>query len=367
MHRVLPLKEPMKPLPTLQQLGLDDGFEQQARHRQLQSHQLARVVAVDRDQYLLLNESGSFRAKLSGRLRHESLASEQLPCVGDWLQIEKGADDDFAMVHDVLARKTFLRRKAVGQSSDYQMIAANIDTVFIAQSCHFDFNLKRLERYLLMVADGQADPVILLTKTDLVSDDELGQMIDLIRQADIRAPIRTLSNVTQQGIDELNQLLLPGQTYCFVGSSGVGKSTIINGLTGHATLATNAVSASGEGTHTTVRRELIRCDNGAMVIDTPGMRELGMLASDQTLDSGFADIDRLAKECRFRDCTHNGEPDCAVQRALRDGDILPEHLDNFKKLGVESRYNRMTRAEKRQKDRDFGRFIKNAKKDWRRD
>ena len=346
----------------LKALGLTPWFETQHQNHPCEPGQLARVIAVDREQYLLLNESEAFRAKLSGKFRHESQSPTELPCVGDWLCVEKHDDDDFGLIHSLLPRQTFLRRKSVGESSDYQMIAANIDIVFIVQSCHYDFNLKRLERYLVMVADGGATPVILLTKTDLIPPEQLELLIQQIREAGINATVQPLSHITRNGVDELHQLLLPEKTYCFVGSSGVGKSTIINGLLHEQRLATQSVSSTGEGTHTTVRRELIVLDNGAMVIDTPGMREFGVLASDDALEGGFADIQLLAQACRFRDCTHTNEPGCAVLKALRDGKITPEHLENFNKLSTELHFNQMSHAEKRKKDKAFGKFIKNAKK-----
>lgn len=353
----------MNALYTLEILGFDSWFENQARDNCIEHSDIARVIAVDREQYLLLNESGTFRAKLSGKFRHESHSREELPCVGDWLCIEKNEFDEFGLIHTVLQRKTSLRRKMAGESFEFQMIAANIDIVFIVQSCHFDFNLNRLERYLIMVAEGGAKPVILLTKTDLVTSDVLDEQISLIRKAGINNPIQPLSSITKQGVDELHRILLPGKTYCFVGSSGVGKSTIINGLLGEKILATKNVSGTGEGTHTTVRRELIVLDSGAMVIDTPGMREFGVLASDEAIETSFADINLLAQECHFRDCSHTNEPGCAVLQALETGRISQAHFDNYIKLSAESKFNQMSYAEKRKKDREFGKYIKNAKKD----
>jgi ribosome biogenesis GTPase len=348
---------------TLHTLGWDDWFEKQAKPHCGREYHPARVMTVDRDRYLLLDEHGSFPGKLSGRLRFETVAPEQLPCVGDWVCLEKAPGDEFGLIRDVLARKTRLFRKAVGTSSELQMIAANIDVVFVVQSCHYDFNLKRLERYLVMVAEGGALPHILLTKTDLVSPEELDAQIAQIRAAGIEAPVLPLSNLTREGLDALYGLLAPARTYCFVGSSGVGKSTIINDLLGRQALETKDVSGTGEGRHTTVRRELLLLRNGAMVIDNPGMREFGVLDSGQGMEAGYLDINSLASECRFNNCTHSNEPGCAVLAALEDGTLSREHYDNFIKLREESDFNQLSHSERRKKDRAFGRFIKNAKKD----
>jgi ribosome biogenesis GTPase len=241
------------------------------------------------------------------------------------------------------------------------MIAANVDYVIIVQSCHFDFNLKRLERYLVMVREGGAEPYILLTKTDLVEPAVLDAQLSEIHSAGITAPVITLSNVTQEGMDQLRQILLPEKTYCFVGSSGVGKSTLINQLVGRELLETKTVSGTGEGRHTTVRRELVLLEGGALVIDNPGMREFGILGAEEGIGDSFSDIASLASGCRYRDCTHTSEPHCAVLEAVNSGEISQEHYDNYIKLREESEFYQMSYAEKRKKDRDFGRYIKSAK------
>lgn len=348
-------------------LGWDSWFEEQARFRCDPTGAVARVAAVDRDQLLLLNETGAFRAKLSGKVMHESASSLELPCVGDWVCVEKLQADQFGLVRGVLGRKTRLRRKAAGESVEYQMIAANVDFVIIVQSCHYDFNLKRLERYLVMVRDGGATPYVLLTKIDLVGQEVLAAQLAQIKGAGVTAPVLTLSNVTREGIDALKGVLSSGKTYCFVGSSGVGKSTLINGLVGRDVLETKLVSGTGEGRHTTVRRELIVLENGAMVIDNPGMREFGVLGAEGGIGASYSDIVALSSQCHFRDCTHTNEPGCAVLKALETGEIDAEHHENFIKLRSESEYYQMSSAEKRKKDRDFGKFIKSAKKDLEED
>ncbi len=348
---------------TLDSLGWDSWFEIQAKSLCNVKSSVARVATVDRDQLQLLSEEGSFRAKLSGKSMYEFESSSERPCVGDWVCVEISDFDQFGVVHSVLERRTYLRRKAAGHSVEYQMIAANVDFVIVVQSCHYDFNLKRLERYLVMIKDGGAIPFILLTKTDLVTSEALSDQIEQIRNAGITEPVSTLSNVTKEGVDELNGILSPGKTYCFVGSSGVGKSTIINSLVGREVLETMVVSDTGEGQHTTVRRELILLENGAIVIDNPGMREFGVFGAENGIEVSYSDILALASRCRFRDCTHTNEPGCAVLKSLERGEIEAEHYNNFIKLRRESEYYLLSYEEKRRKDREFGRFIKSAKKD----
>lgn len=342
-------------------LGWNAWFEERAESDSADI--LARVVAVDRNSLLLMNQNGTFRAKMAGSYLHHHPLLQELPCVGDWVGVERNKPEECGLVNLLLERRTLLRRKQVGESSDYQMIAANIDYVLIVQSCHGDFNLKRLERYLVMVREGGADPCILLAKTDLVEPEILASQVAEIRAAGITAPVLTLSNVTLEGVEEFNRTLLPTKTYCFVGSSGVGKSTIINQLLGKEMLLTGDLSETGEGMHTTVRRELIILENGALVIDNPGMREFGVLGSKDGVRDSFTDITNLASGCRYSDCSHTNEPICAVRESVKSGTISQEHYDNYIKLSGESKFNQLSYAEKRKKDRTFGKFKKTAKKE----
>lgn len=342
-------------------LGWDAWFE--ARAACGPEVTIARVAAVDRESLLVMDHTGTFRARLAGGFLHRHDPSQGLPCVGDWVCLEKAPGDESGLVHTLVERRTALRRRAAGTSIDYQMIAANVDQVIVVQSCHQDFSLRRLERYLVMVRDGGADAYVLLTKTDLVEPDVLASQVAGIRAAGIAAPLLTLSNVTREGVDDLERALLPARTYCFVGSSGVGKSTIINHLLGREVLRTRSVSGTGEGRHTTVRRELIVLEGGALVIDNPGMREFGVLGAEAGIGEGFPDVVGVAAGCRYRDCTHTTEPGCAVREAVESGAIGQEHYDSYIKLREESEFYRLSYAEKRKKDRDFGRFIKSAKKD----
>ncbi|HQG46373.1 MAG TPA: GTPase RsgA, partial [bacterium] len=221
-----------------------------------EGHAQARVSAVDRGAFRILNGLREVPAELAGKFYFLADAADALPCVGDFVEAQYYDDDSAAIIHSLLPRRSFLRRRKAGERVEYQMIAANIDLAFIIQSCHFDFNIRRLDRYLVMAADGGVEPVILLSKTDLVTPEALTEMIAAVRTAGISARILPLSNTTGAGMEEFRALLTPGMTCCLLGSSGVGKTTLINRLLGREILSTREVSATGEGTHTTSRRQL---------------------------------------------------------------------------------------------------------------
>jgi ribosome biogenesis GTPase len=213
-----------------------------------------------------------------------------------------------------------------------------------------------------MVNEGHIEPVLLLTKTDLVGAAELERMLASIRAAGVTARIITLSSMTGEGVDEVKALVVPGKTYCLLGSSGVGKTTLINLLLGKNELETGAVSGTGEGRHTTTRRHLVALDNGGLLIDMPGMRELGILSAGEGLDDSFADIKALASACRFADCSHNNEPGCAIRKAIESGELNPEHYQSYLKLKAESEFNEMSYVDKRKKDKAFGKMVKTVLK-----
>lgn len=347
-------------------LGFDSWFEAHVDDLRQEDQGIARVSAVDRNSYIIRNEIREIPAELAGKFYFDVESSVELPCVGDWVTVKYHNDDTFAIIHGIFPRRTFLRRKHAGVKVDYQLIAANIDIAFIVQSCHFDFNLPRMNRYLVMAADGHVEPIVILAKTDLISHDELQQKITAIRQAGITTRVIALSNITGFGFDEFLQVLIPGRTYCLLGSSGVGKSTLINHLIGRDALDTKAVSGTGEGTHTTARRQLIVLDKGMMFIDTPGMRELGLLGASDGINKGFEDIIELSMACRYADCSHTQESDCAVLTAITKGELSEERYSNYMKLRKESEHYEMSYLEKRKKDRAFGRFVKTVKKNMKK-
>ena len=349
---------------NLQTLGFDDWFDERSAAMLADGQNAARVMTVDRDAFTVQSERGETVAELSGRFRFTAASSPDLPCVGDWVCVEQ-ASPTLAIIHAVLPRRTFLRRKRPGNTVDYQVIATNVDVAFIVQSCHYDFNVRRLDRYLVVASEGHIEPIVVLSKTDLVSPEELEELVDRIRGAGIEVPIVSISNTTGRGLAEFRALLIPGRTFCLLGSSGVGKTTILNRLIGHESFSTQAVSATGEGVHTTSRRQLHLLGNGAMLVDTPGMRELGLLGTSDGLDDSFADIHDLSRDCRFADCTHSQEPGCSVLIALHDGTLNRARYESYLKLRKETDYHDLSYVQKRKKDKDFGRFIKSVKKHGR--
>jgi ribosome biogenesis GTPase / thiamine phosphate phosphatase len=343
----------------LADLGFDSWFEEKRGELEPLDCSVARVTRVDKDRYLVRNEHGEVQAEPTGKLLFSADSSQELPCVGDWVLVQYHNDGTLAIIHDILPRKTFLRRKAAGDNVDYQMIASNVDVAFIMQSCDLNFNLRRLERYLVMVNEGHVEPVLLLSKSDLVGTEDLEKKMSDVRDARIDATIITCSSNTETGLENVRRTLQRGKTYCLLGSSGVGKTTLLNHLLGYEAFETNPVrEKDSRGRHTTSRRQMTVLDSGALLVDTPGMKELGLMGVGASVDDSFSDIHELSKDCRFKDCTHTVEAGCAILGAVRKGSLAEARYQSYMKLIKESRFHEMTYVERRKKDKQFGRMVK---------
>ena len=290
----------------------------------------ARVVAEHRQRYDVVHADGEQSAVLAGRVRHEAGAREQLPAVGDWVGLSSASPDGTAILHFVVPRRGAFVRKAAGDTTAAQVVAANVDIALIATALPGDLSTRRLERYLTLAWEGGTMPVVVLTKADL--SDDVDSAILEARMSAPGADVIAVSTVTGVGLDLLSQWLLPGRTAVLLGSSGVGKSTLVNALLGADHQRTSAVREDGRGRHTTTHRELVRLADGALLIDTPGMRELQLWSADAGLWSAFSDLEDVAAGCRFRDCSHDGEPGCAVREAVERGQLAAERLEHWHQL-----------------------------------
>ncbi len=344
-------------------LGFNEWFVQRLNEYGKTDYRLARITSVNKGSYLVRNEVGEVISELAGEFIFSAESSLQYPVVGDWAFVKYYNANTLAIISDLLPRKTILRRKAAGKKIDYQMIASNIDVAFIIQSCDFNFNIHRLERYLVMVNDGHIDPVILLSKSDLITQKDLERKVSEIRNTGIKCEIIAYNVKTGSGLPQIKQVLKPSITYCLLGSSGVGKTTLLNHLIGQDAFKINLVrEKDGKGRHTTARRQLVVLDQGAMLIDTPGMRELGNIGVKSGIEESFSDIIKLSRNCRFKDCTHTHEAGCSVLRAVQNGKLNEAHYQDYLKLKRESEHYQLSYLEKRRKDKKFGQFIKSAQK-----
>ena len=317
----------------------------------------ARVAAQHRGLWLVVGARGEAFASPTGRLRHRADEGD-LPSVGDWVGCVSSPHDGEARIDLVLARRSMFRRKAAGSRLAAQVVAANVDTIFVATSLNGDLNERRLERYVAMGRESGAEPVVLLTKADLADADARDSAVRL--ETELRVHVIALSSRTGEGLDSVSRWFAAGKTLALVGSSGVGKSTLLNRLAGQELMVTREIREDdGRGRHTTTHRELFLLASGALVLDTPGMREFGLWDAEDGVDDTFAEIVEIAVGCRFADCSHKFEPGCAVQAAAARGRLDQARLKAYRRLARELA-DQPKPATRREKDRQFGRAVRNA-------
>jgi ribosome biogenesis GTPase / thiamine phosphate phosphatase len=317
----------------LHDLGWSDELEAEFEPHRLAGLAPARVAVEHRGAYDVYTAEEERQAQVAPKLRSAATSRADFPAVGDWVAL---SDGDPPLVHAVLPRRTAFSRKVAFKETDEQVVAANVDVVFLVSALGRDFNPRRLERYLVTAWESGARPVVVLTKSDL-ADDVDGPVFEAQAIA-FGVPVHAVSGVTGAGLDELRAYVEPGRTIAFLGSSGVGKSTLVNRLAGRELLATAEIRRDGRGRHTTTHRELVLLPGGGLVLDTPGMRELQLWESSDGLGEAFSDVEELARRCRFADCAHRTEPGCAVREAIRTGSLDPERLASYEKLARELHY-----------------------------
>ena len=318
-------------------LGWDEFFANHFRSYAADGYAAGRVALEYKHFYRIYSEWGEVLGEIAGKLRHEALDREDLPAVGDWVVIRRSPDSDKVTIHAVLPRKSKFTRKVAGFRTEKQIVGSNIDTVFLVTSLNQDFNPRRVERYLIVAWESGARPIIVLSKSDLC--DEVEERTREIKAVVGDVPIHAVSVVKREGLDELARYLEAGQTVAFLGSSGVGKSTLVNYFLGREHLRVQEIRKhDGRGVHTTTHRELIVLPQGALVLDTPGMRELQLWDGEGGLEIAFADIETVASQCYFSDCRHQDEPRCAIREALAEGAIDAARYESYQKLKKELTY-----------------------------
>ncbi len=347
----------------LESVGFTPWFREQVNADRLANGEIARVVAVHRERYIISNGQSEVPAEVTGKLMFSAESPLDFPAVGDWVGVQYFDNAASAIIDTVLPRQTVLKRKTSGKKIDYQLIAANIDTGLIVQSLDGNYNVRRLERYLVMIHDSRIQPVVLLSKSDLLTEGEIQERIAGIHDLMPGIPVAAFSNKSGTGLGTVQAFLEAQRTFCMLGSSGVGKTTLLNKLLGKEQFTTRAIrDKDGKGRHTTTGRQLIRLPGGALLIDTPGMRELGNIAVEAGIEETFSEFTVLAEQCRFSDCSHTQEQGCAILKALATGEIESARYESFMRLARESAFHEMSFLEKKKKDRQFGKMVKTVMK-----
>jgi len=348
----------------LQDFGYTPELEKFRIEHHLDDFEIGRVTAEHKERYIVKTGEKELEAEITGNLRYTAESREDFPAVGDWVALTV-YDQNFAIIQKILPRFSVLKRQAAGNSTEVQVIAANIDYAFILQAVDRDFNINRLERYLTICYTAKVKPVIVLSKTDLLPPEVVSGLLEKITSRIGDATVLAISNETGAGYEALETLITKGRTCCLLGSSGVGKSTLINRLAGRNLMETGAISDQIQrGRHVTSHRELVVLENGGILIDNPGMREVGMADHEEGLEATFSAISRLARQCRYKDCTHVHEAGCSVIEAVENGELDRASYENYIKLEREKSFFETTSAERKRKEKIFGKMLKDyLKKD----
>ena len=347
----------------LDDLGYNDKIEKSRIENNLEDFDIGRVISEHKERYIVKTEKGEFEAEITGNLRFSAKGREDFPAVGDWVALTI-YDSGFSIIHGILPRFSIISRQAVSQFGEVQIIATNIDYAFLIQAVDRDFNINRLERYLTICYSSDVSPIIVLSKTDLIDEQRMNEILDDIKLRIKNVPVIALSNETRNGYEAIKKTIEKGKTYCMLGSSGVGKSTLLNNLSGRTIMRTDTISQStNKGRHVTSHRELIILENGGILVDNPGMREVGIADTTSGLEITFDKIVSLSQNCKFKDCTHTRETGCSILEAVEKGDIDKNSYENYLKLEREKAHFELTVVEKRKKDKELGKIIKNYKKD----
>ncbi len=347
----------------LENLGYDDRIEKLRSENNLDAFQIGRVIAEHKERYIIRAIKGEYEAEITGNMRYSAASREDFPAVGDWVGFTT-YESDLAIIHAILPRSSVIKRKAVGHFGEIQIIAVNIDYAFLIQAVDRDYNINRLERYLTICNSAKVTPAILLSKVDLINEQRIIELIENIRGRIRNISVMAISNATRKGYEDLIQYIKKGKTYCMLGSSGAGKSTLLNNLSGKTIMRTDVISQStGKGKHVTSHRELFILPNGGIIIDNPGMREVGIADTETGLEITFDQIYEFSQQCKFKDCTHIHEKGCAVLEALKHGEIDRVSYENYIKMTKEKAHFESTIMERRKKDKLFGKMLKNYKKD----
>lgn len=352
---------------TLKDLGYNRRLEKHRVEQKIKCSDIGRIISEHKERYIVKTDKNEFAAEITGNMRFTASDRADFPVVGDWVTFMV-FNDKQAIINKILPRKNLLERRSVGQFGEKQPVAANIDFALIMQSADRDFSLNRLERYLTICYASKVKPLVLLSKTDLITETETGILLKELNSRLGKIQVIAISNKTGAGYEKLQSILKRGKTYCILGSSGVGKSTLINNIAGREIMKTLSISQSTKkGRHVTSRRELIALETGGLLIDNPGMREVGIADTEGGLETTFDTIFSLSSDCRFTDCTHTHEKGCAVLAAVEKGKLDRAAYNNFLKIERENLRFKMSVAEKRKKDRAFGKICREGVKKRKQD